>query len=170
MDKLRIYKIKDDYIQFLRQFDSENVKYNKDGKRPYIGVVMIVNEIKYFAPMASPKPKHLKMKDNIDFIKIYKGRKGVINLNNMIPVVDEAIIEYNILDEADESYRNLLFDQLSFINKNKEKIISKANKLYQKVTNHNTFLNKRCAKFKLLEEKSILYTSDDIVKEVAFNN
>lgn len=158
MDKLKIYKIRDSYIDFLRKFDSENVKYNKKEKRPYIGILLQIEKLKYFAPLASPKPKHKRMKNNIDFVKIDNGDKGVINLNNMIPVVDEAIILYDILNEEDEKYKNLLLDQLKFINQNADKIVVKAKKLYHKVTNFDTHLNKRCVKFKLLEEKCILYT------------
>ncbi|KUO52307.1 MAG: hypothetical protein APF76_04540 [Desulfitibacter sp. BRH_c19] len=158
MKKLRIYRIEDDYIEFLRRYDNINVKYNKNSKRPYVGVVLVVNGIKYFAPLASPRPKHNKMKNSLDFIKIDKGKYGVINLNNMLPIVESALIEYNIMKEQDIAYRNLLLNQLSFINKNADIIMKKAARLYEKVTSGETHLNKRCVKFKLLEEKCLEYT------------
>lgn len=168
MKKLRIYKIEDDYIDFLRKYD-ENVKYNKEKKRPYVGVVFVINNIKYFAPLASPRPKHEKMKNSLDFIKIDKGKYGVINLNNMIPVVDSAVVKYDIMKETDIAYRNLMLNQLSFINKNAEIIMRKAARLYIKVTSSKSHLNKRCAKFKLLEEKCMEYTPGISVvrKEIA---
>ncbi len=46
MEKLRIYRVKDDYVEFLRRFDPKNVKYNKSGKRPYVGVVLQIGPIK----------------------------------------------------------------------------------------------------------------------------
>ena len=68
---LRIYKIDVEYNNFLRQFD-ENVKDNSISKerRPYIGVLFDINDLKYFAPMASPRPKHRMIKNSIDFEKI----------------------------------------------------------------------------------------------------
>lgn len=42
-------------------------------------------------------------------IKICNGEKGAINLNNMIPVVDKALIKMDIQQE-EVQYRNLLYD------------------------------------------------------------
>lgn len=53
-------------------------------KRPFLGIVLTINDFSYYAPLTSPKPKHIKMKDQIDFIKINDGHWGAINLNNMI--------------------------------------------------------------------------------------
>ena len=89
MSKNRIgfYTIDTDYCDYLRKFDSK-VPYTMDSKqtRPFIGILLTVNENTYYAPLSSPKPKHLKMKNQIDFIKINSGKWGAINLNNMIPV------------------------------------------------------------------------------------
>lgn len=168
MKKLRIYRVTDAYIEYLRKYDSINVKKNNSEKRAYIGIVFQINNIKYFAPLASPRPKHSKMKDNIDFIKINNGEHGAINLNNMIPIANEGIINYNINKEPDNAYRNLLYQQIRFINKNVEKIINNANKLYEKVTKYNTFFNSRCANFKLLEQKCLEYPIYlQSIKEVA---
>ena len=52
--------------------------------RKYIGVVLEVNGLSYFAPLSSFKLKHKKMKEGVDFIKIKDY--AVININNMIPV------------------------------------------------------------------------------------
>ena len=38
----------------------------------------------YFTPLSSYKPKHDKMKNCLDFLKI--GNYAVININNMFPV------------------------------------------------------------------------------------
>lgn len=92
-----MYKISENYIEFLRETDPVNVKYNKNQRRPYIGIVLELNQILYFAPLASPKSKHIKMKNSLDFIKIGNGKLGAINLNNMIPVPQEAILELSKL-------------------------------------------------------------------------
>ena len=86
----------------------------------------------------------------------------------MIPIANEGIINYNINKEPDNAYRNLLYQQIRFINKNVEKIINNANKLYEKVTKYNTFFNSRCANFKLLEQKCLEYPIYlQSIKEVA---
>ena len=61
--------------------DNRGVK----NKRPYIGVLFEIDRKKYLAPLSSPKPKHLTMKNSLDFVKINQGKFGVINLNNMFP-------------------------------------------------------------------------------------
>lgn len=174
--KLKLYKISENYIEFLRETDPVNVKYNKNQRRPYIGIVLKLNQILYFAPLASPKSKHIKMKNSLDFIKIENGRLGAINLNNMIPVPQEAIMEFDISKE-EESYRNLLYGQLKFIDRHAVEICSKAEKLYVSVTQYHSYLEKRCARFKDLEEKSKLYIKNertvagiDILTGSAYNN
>ena len=59
LGKLNFYIIDDDYISYLSQFD-KHIAYNKNQQRPYIGVVIIVQEHYYFAPLFSPKQKHTK--------------------------------------------------------------------------------------------------------------
>lgn len=151
MEKLALYRVADDYINFLRKIDSENIKFNKEEKRPYIGVVFKINDIKYFAPLTSPKKKYKTMKNSMDFIKIKNGEWGAINLNNMIPVIDEALLTLE-LDREDENYKMLLRHQIEYINDNAEKICEKAKKLYISVTKYHSFFKSRCAKFKELEK------------------
>ncbi|MBP3743270.1 MAG: type III toxin-antitoxin system ToxN/AbiQ family toxin [Treponema sp.] len=43
---MKFYHITDDYITFLRQFDSK-VSENKNQTRPYVGVVLEIDSIKY---------------------------------------------------------------------------------------------------------------------------
>ena len=98
---MRFYNIKDDYITFLRQYDMK-ITENKQEARPYVGVVLEINGIHYYAPFTSPKPKHQKMKNGKDFRKINQGIYGAINFNNMIPIVAEALIEIDINNMEDE--------------------------------------------------------------------
>lgn len=83
----KMVKIDYKYCDYLRKFDNK-VAYNSGSKemRPFIGILFVVNEYEYFAPLSSPKVKHIHMKNNIDIVKIDKGRYGVVNFNNMIPV------------------------------------------------------------------------------------
>ncbi len=43
LKKLNFYIIDDNYIKYLSQFD-KHIAYNKNEKRPYIGVVIIVEK------------------------------------------------------------------------------------------------------------------------------
>ena len=56
MEALRIYKVNDSYISYLHSRDNK-VQYNKNAKRPYVGVVFSFGGYKYFVPMESPKSK-----------------------------------------------------------------------------------------------------------------
>ena len=62
------------YCDFLRKTDP-CVPYTMDKKsiRPFVGIVFSVNGFHYYAPLTSPKPKHLQMKNQIDFLKIKDG-------------------------------------------------------------------------------------------------
>lgn len=130
---LSFYTVDSKYCDYLRQFD-KCVPYTMDKKstRPFIGVLLVVDNHKYYAPLSSPKPKHIKMKNQIDFIKINNGEWGAINLNNMIPIAEqfvEKIDPNNITRTYDDvAYKNLLDNQLSWCNSHKDKILAQAKK------------------------------------------
>lgn len=63
--------------------------------RKYIGVVFEINKFSYFAPLSSFKPKHKKMKESVDFIKIKDY--AVIDINNMIPVPKGQLVEEQMI-------------------------------------------------------------------------
>ncbi len=44
MDRLRFYNVDDKYIAYLYNFDNK-VPFNKNSKRPYIGIVLEINGI-----------------------------------------------------------------------------------------------------------------------------
>ena len=69
---LKLVKIDTKYCDYLRLYDNK-VPYNFENKalRPFVGVLFEVNSCKYFAPLSSPKPKHLKMKNTIDFLNLF---------------------------------------------------------------------------------------------------
>jgi len=111
---MRLYFIKDEYIDYLRKVEPK-VPNNKHERRPFVGIVLSVNGMDYYVPLSSPKCKHKKMKNSKDFRKINGGVYGAINFNNMLPVVKEALIYFNIQNIQDSKYRNLLQKQYKFI-------------------------------------------------------
>lgn len=150
--RIRIYEIKNEYIQFLANYQ-KHIFLQKDGKnnRKYIGIVLEINKMKYFAPLSSYKDKHKKMSESVDFIKIKEY--AVINLNNMIPVPADQIIELDINKEKDLSYRYLLQAESREVNRQKSRITKNAEIVYShKIHNGNgTALAKRTNDFILLE-------------------
>ncbi|MCU9998274.1 type III toxin-antitoxin system ToxN/AbiQ family toxin [[Pasteurella] aerogenes] len=87
---LELFHINGDYVKYLKSFDN-NVQNNYDNsvrKKPYVGVVLNMNGKDYFAPLTSPKDKHLKLRDSDPTtFKIKHNGKfiGSVLLNNMIP-------------------------------------------------------------------------------------
>ena len=85
MEKLRIYRVTDKYIRFLSSRDSR-VQFNKNARRPYVGVVLLVGGYRYFVPMESPKPSHANIKSGMHILKLSGGSLGMLGFNNMVPV------------------------------------------------------------------------------------
>lgn len=145
---LKLYYINQDYIDYLRQFD-DRVFYNKRTTRPYVGVVFRHNGFNYFAPLASPKFKHQKLKASaIDIFKIKNGELGMLNINNMIPTPKECLIEcLSLVNEV--TYKNLLQEQITYLNDYKKSLLGKVKqfrKRYQKGY-LNSIILKRCCNF-----------------------
>lgn len=164
-ENFKLVRINSDYCNYLRNYDYR-VMYNSSEKemRPFVGVLFEVNDFKYFAPLASPKPKHLKMKNSIDFYKINSGKLGAINLNNMIPVV-ENLITYIDLDKEcitnqEEKYQKMMKVQIYWLNRHDNTLKDKASELYERYMTGNLKPNiiMRCCDFRILEEKCIEYS------------
>lgn len=158
MEKLKLYYISTEYINYLRQYDTK-VFFNKNQTRPYIGVVYKINGINYFAPLASPKLKHQKMNPkSLDIFKIKQGKLGIININNMIPTPLFCLTEVIPLVK-DAEYKNLLENQLTYINNHRRELFAKINLFLTKYENNqfSASLLNRCCDFKLLEEKCSKY-------------
>ena len=151
MENLKIYRIDDKYIRFLRSRD-EKVQDNKNRRRPYVGVVLLVGSYRYFVPMESPKPNHAKMKSGRHLMRIDGGNLGILGFNNMIPVHNSALIVFDINMESDQKYANLLRHQIAWINKHKADVLDHASKTYFAMTKGNSFLARICCDFKKLEK------------------
>ena len=59
---LKFFTVDNEYCEFLRKTDL-CVPYIHADKylRPFVGIVLTVSGFDYFAPLTSPKPKHLNM-------------------------------------------------------------------------------------------------------------
>ena len=148
-------------MPFLKASEQEVFVLDKSNRK-YIGIVMEINGMKYFAPLSSYKDKHKKMRETIDFIKI--KNYAVINLNNMIPVPSDQIIELDINKEKDLSYKYLLQAESREANRQKNRIRKNAEIVYShKIHNSNmTALAKRTNDFKILEKICKIYNKKTI--------
>lgn len=109
--------------------------------RPFLGVIVICDDKQYCVPLSSPREKHKKMNNDVDFSKIYdsKGKLiGVLNFNNMIPIREDVIRKIDLkIHHGDTSdiigRKNIMINQLTACQQDCGAITKKANKLYRLV-------------------------------------
>lgn len=106
-DKLNFYIVDDEYIDYLRKFDNL-VVYNKNSKRPYVGIVLNIEGYQYFAPMFSPKVKHKNYKSNLSFFRqakrIYEIVKDNRNKTRMYEFYRNLSCNFTLLEEKCSEY------------------------------------------------------------------
>lgn len=154
---MKIYSVSDRYIEYLRK-EEPNVYSNKMNERihtrKYVGVVIQISNYNYYIPMSSPKNSDFQVagdskvikKSIVPIIRIVvknnegvKELKGTLRISHMIPVPDTELELYDMNNETDQKYKELIQNEIIFIRKQKEKIISNANLLYkQKNENDET--------------------------------
>lgn len=98
---MKLYAVTDEYINYLRRFDSKVYDNKEDERkvmRKYLGIVLTINQFNYYIPMSSPKKSDYKnneiRKSIIPIIRIVSNEesrkipalKGTLRLSNMIPV------------------------------------------------------------------------------------
>ncbi len=156
MEDLKIYSVSDKYINYLREYEP-NVYSNKQESRAhtrkYVGTVLVINGLKYFVPMSSPKNSDYQVagdgkvikKSIVPIIRITeknngkKELKGTLRISHMIPVPESELELYDLENEIDVNYKALVQSEAIFIRKNATKIYNNAQLLYkQKIANDET--------------------------------
>lgn len=169
---IELYYINDKYIEFLKQLGNSSIESNyamSAHQKPYVGIVLQVNEYLYFAPLSSPKAKYQKMPNNNPTIfKIEKGQAkkliGVVRLNNMLPAPKSVLTRLEISHIKEVKYKNLVLAQLRILVANEDNIFKKAKTIYDLVVHkQNTFycqlsndfsnLEKNCDSYKKMNRK-----------------
>ena len=164
----RIVLIRMEYTDFLRHTIESKVPLEHMGSdnlpRPFIGILIMNNEHLFVIPLTSPKAKHARMSNSLDFHKINGGEYGAINFNNMFPIINDDRI-YQIIDtgynsdcsEAELQYRNLVRNQLTWLNlsHNKALVLRKAENLYNLYISGelDRKVKRRCCNFMKLQEE-----------------
>ena len=168
---MKLYTIENEYLDYLSNYDDKVPTEHDEHKRPYVGVVIQQGDVKYFAPLSSPKPKHLTMPNNmLDCIKLSGGRLGVVNLNNMIPAPEEtlnevilpSLEEIEVISKERKNYMFLLRNQLEEINTEfvKEKIQRNARVLLSPNFNNTRVLD-RCLNWNELKDRSVQFEYEE---------
>ncbi len=153
------------YIQYLKKLDSK-VPNNYSEAKPFVGILLSVNGLDYIAPLTSAKPKHEKIKNsNPASFKVFDGTSegdllALVQLNNMIPVLSKCINKLDV-SSMDIKYQYLLLKEINYIRTHRDKLLKKAEKLYNMVTVKKipTFVKISCD-FTKLETATMLYTEN----------
>ena len=171
------WKIVDEYyLDFLREKFEPRIPYSNYGEdkyKPFFGELFRIGRMSYISQISSPKARHYKMKDSMDFLKIYDPKTksrllGVINLNYMFPIATGGLsdLDYRTIDEhrtfssdAEKSnYIRLLKMQLKQMNS--LNIEQQAFSLYNhKLSYPESFISMRCFDFKALEDACLQFYS-----------
>ena len=130
MNPLMFYTVSDRYVEYMQQFEKHiynNIKGTSQNPHTYVGVLLEVNKLPYFAPLVSMKSKYLAAKDKLDMILLKPY--SVINLNNMMPVPLSEVAHIDF-SKQEPNYRSLLTKEWSLCRAKQKKIISYSNRLY----------------------------------------
>ena len=157
MDSIKLYTVDPSYIDYLCAHCPHlfhNKTPSQSNERKYIGVVLRVGTMNYFAPLSSFKDKHRHIKESLDLLKIKDY--AVINLNNMFPAHPASCHYVDFSKVSNHKYRDLLLAEWRCIKSIQQRIRKNACVLYQlKVRatkdGKDTPLTKRCDDFLLLE-------------------
>ena len=115
--KFGFFYVKEEYINYLKLYD-QNVCDNYHETRPYIGIIIEVNNHKYLAPLTSPSKKYLSYKKYRRIVHpINNAKNGYVRIGNMIPVTVDVIEPVIISAVEDEFYKNILLEQLLYLRK-----------------------------------------------------
>lgn len=180
MEGLKLYSVSDAYIEYLRK-KYPNVYSNKMDKRihtrKYLGVIICVDEYKYYIPLSSPKETDYQIagtekvikKSIVPIVRIVvknskgeKELKGTLRISHMVPVPESELELYDLENEQDKAYKDLVQKEIVFIRKNREKIIANANLLYKQKTENDVTAGyvKSALEYKMLERMC-----DEYIKE-----
>ena len=168
--EFNLYKVDMKYIRNLHNKDdkvpSVSPQIGKDS-RVFVGIVVVCDKHKYCIPLSSPKVKHNRMKDSMDFSKIVVDGKllGVLNYNLMIPIEEAQLQPIDIITRKRDrtpisSYKEKCRKELFWCQEHSEIICNKANVLYKKYISGDNFRGKdRCLNFPKLEKECEKYNA-----------
>lgn len=176
MERFDLYRVDLKYIRDLSKKERNIMSISPQigkGTRPFLGIVVMLNQRKYCIPITSADKKD-KFNNNkvhgIDCIKILdESRKNAngaplviaaLNINNMIPIHESLLQKIDISTERDcpkseIGRRTVMQKELKWCRANSELIQRRAQKIYNLVLEGNSKNRKlltRCNNFLVLEK------------------
>lgn len=154
-ENLGLYNVNLDYLKYLNSIDPEvQFTHEKDyTKKPFLGIVVIIDSYTQLIPLTSSKPKHIKWKNvgtahyliyeqvektelrKNDVFKSTSDTKALkilaaLDIKKMIPVYDGLYSRINFDKLTDQRYADLLEKEYRFCQKHQNGIISKVTQVY----------------------------------------
>lgn len=182
-NEIKFYEINHKYMKYLYGIDSRvyfDERYKNEVK-PYVGIIITLENVKYFIPLTSAKKKHsnykLKTKDylliydivdikNIKVNSIYQDKKddstkkyhilSILDIRKMVPVPNGMFkkIEINSLEL---NYQFLFYKEHRFCKSNQDLILKNALRLYDKTKLKGSELSSFHCNYIILEEAMLKY-------------
>ena len=149
---MKLYRVNNDYLNYLRMVDPRVPKIKSGKVRPFVGVVLSINGISYFAPLSSQKKS-----SRTDF-KVSQGGEQIASVRTsfMLPIPECALdeIDFSLERSNDPKYASLLINEINFIKQaeNKAKLLSIALKTYEYAITKSFEYDIFCIDFLKLEE------------------
>lgn len=186
-NKVSLIRLDIDYVKKLHDTHSEvffttNPNYKN---KPYFGVLITINNMKYAIPFTTAKEKHLSWRNNsAEYIKVtedvkyikpfpkfmytksndptiskpYKILYSILDLRKAVPI-KEGVYTLIDIDNETEYSKILLRKEYDFCEKNKEVITKKMTRLYEKYLKKGSTIYKQCD-YSLLEKICVEYEVD----------
>lgn len=149
------YVVDINYLKYLHDIDSE-VFYDAAkayDRKPFLGVIVTIDNCTYFIPLTSGKPKHADWKlcdtghyliyeiiknkavRKRDIIKQYKDEQvyrilAVLDIKKMIPVPQGRYMRIDFSQVEDKQYRRLLIKEYEFCWGIRDGVLERAVKIY----------------------------------------
>ena len=162
---LKFYDIDKNYINFLKTLDRQvpNIEYTSNNKF-VCGIVLEVNEVKYYAPISH---KTEKQQTNL---QIFDNEKPIstIRFSFMVPAYSEVlkVKDFQDIAKTDSDYAALLRAEYSYCSSHIKNIQDKALAVYKIGCNKTHRLNYTCCDFKKLENEYMKYDKTKIYPKV----
>lgn len=154
---LKLYSVSDCYISYLRSeipnvYDSH--VNHRTHTRKYVGVLVFIKGFNYLIPLSSPKPSDFEDNGSIKpstltILRIIKRKKrrtkllSTLRISHMIPVPESELAFYDANKENDNAYKELVLDELRWIEHNDNMIKKKAKTVYYLKKNEATSRNEK---------------------------
>lgn len=176
---LKWITVDEKYLDYLRSSADKRIPrtdYGADKFKPFFGVLFETGNLYYVTQISHAQPRHAKMKNALDFYKVYIPDNNsqspdklvaVVNLNYMFPIPKTLTSDLKYADigkhrtfisQTEKSqYISLLRNEMAAINK--MNLETKAKKVYDlKYSQPEHPVSKRCLDFKMLENYAQTYT------------